>query len=82
MASYLPDARGSGDLLVGAVSDSRTGTDKVMQWLGNLSLTHAGYEVPTLESFALDGRYLYWEQGILIEALEHWLESWRFDENA
>ena len=53
-----------------------------MQWLGNLSLTHNGYEVPTLESFALDGRYLYWEQGILIEALEHWLESWRFDENA
>lgn len=47
-----------------------------LQWWGNLSLTHNGYHVPTLESFALDSRYLYWEKQILIQTLEQWLKNW------
>ena len=47
-----------------------------LQWWGNLSLTHNGYQVPTLESFALDIRYLYPEKQNLIQALEQWLENW------
>jgi len=46
-----------------------------LQWRGHLIVAYSGYDVPTLDAFALDGRYLYWEKQILIEALEHWLES-------
>jgi hypothetical protein len=45
-----------------------------LQWQGNLSVTAPGpLEVPTLESFVLDGRYLYAEKQVLIDALELWL---------
>lgn len=44
-------------------------------WFGNLSVTSCGINVPTLETFALDGRYLYPEKQILTEALEQWLQS-------
>ena len=47
-----------------------------LQWLGNLSVQYDGYDIPTLDSFALDGRYLYWEKQILIDALEHWFANW------
>jgi hypothetical protein len=53
-----------------------------LHWTGNLSLTHGAYEVPTLEDFELNPLYLYEERQKLIEALEWWLESWRWDANA
>jgi hypothetical protein len=47
-----------------------------IHWFGNLSLTRGCDDVPTLESFELDGRYLYHEKRILVDALEAWLENW------
>jgi hypothetical protein len=44
-----------------------------IHWFGNLSLTRGIDDVPTLESFELDGRYLYHEKRILVDALEDWL---------
>jgi hypothetical protein len=44
------------------------------QWLGNLGISRGIYNVPTLESFELDARYLYEEKMILVMALETWLK--------
>jgi hypothetical protein len=44
-----------------------------LHWLGNLSAGSGSHEVPTLESFRLNGRYLYWEKQVLIDAIESWL---------
>ena len=61
---------------VGSALAARTQqTGNSLQWRGHLIVAYSGYDVPTLDAFALDGRYLYWEKQILIEALEHWLES-------
>jgi hypothetical protein len=46
-----------------------------IHWWGNVSVTGRN-EVPTLEDFVLDGRYLHWEKKNLIEAFERWLETW------
>jgi hypothetical protein len=65
-----------------AASDSRPRKDfgGVMrhrfQWWGNLSVSAPGpSQVPTLESFELDGRYLSAEKQILIDALTDWIWS-------
>lgn len=51
-----------------------------LRWVGNLSLMHGAYEVPTLDSFELDGRYLYEEKQKLVDALESWLAEWRWND--
>ena len=65
---------------VGAALAARAQQNKSsMHWLGNLSISHGTYDVPTLESFELNARYLYPERQILMEALEKWIwaEGWR-----
>ena len=48
----------------------------MLQWWGNLSVSAPGpMQVPTLETFALDGRYLHAEKKILIYALTEWIWS-------
>lgn len=44
-----------------------------LQWRGNLSISNGEFEVPTLEDFLLDGRYLWNEKQKLIDAIEDWL---------
>ncbi len=44
-----------------------------MRWWSTLYISRSTYTIHTLDWFALDSRYLYWEQQGLIEALEGWL---------
>ena len=45
-----------------------------LHWFGNIGAVGAPDPgVPTLESFELDGRYIYEEKQNLIHALEDWL---------
>jgi hypothetical protein len=46
-----------------------------VRWHGPLHLGGRDHQVPTLLEFELDARYLYWENQILIEALENWLTT-------
>jgi hypothetical protein len=64
---------------VGAALAARTQNKSSLHWTGNLSITYGRCDIPTLESFELNARYLYPEKQILIEALEQWIwaEGWR-----